>query len=271
MKSKKIIYLLVLPILNLIVLLFLLEVIESFIVVLSSVVLFYLFHSLKISKKYKKKGLNSLFILFYLAILFFPTSHFISYKINDNNYYLSDYLKESAHNRLENEKQYNQFSTLNYEVVKNSLSKENDSILNKLKLFKSIELNYLDSISLSVPEHHKKTKGLSGGGLAPPKYYLTLHRNNDRIDIIHHRNSTIRETLENYLDDYYSFYERSKDVKKEIGFVDFWFASISSFKFSEIIPNTYLTKSLWLFQSIISFILLFYISTNIPQLRINKR
>ena len=97
---------------------------------------------------------------------------------------------------------------------------------------------------------------------------LQLH---NKININYFKNNTIRKTLESYLDGYNSFYERSNDVKKEIGFVDFWFASISSFKFSEIIPNTHLTKSLWLFQSIISFILLFYISTNIPQLIINKK
>jgi hypothetical protein len=215
-----------------------------------------------------------------LAILFFPTFHFISYKINENNYYLSDYLKDSANHRLENEKNSNQFNTFNFDLIKNSLSNENDSTLNKSEFFKLKELNYLDSIRLSgvtfkaisdSTYNYKKYNGLGGGGIKPPKIYLTVFKNNNKINIIYSKNNTIRETLESYINSYNSFYERSNDVKKEIGFVDFWFASISSFKFSEIIPNTYLTKSLWLFQSIISFILLIYISTSIPQLKINKK
>ena len=259
---------------------FFLEINESLIIIPIPIALFYIFYSIKISKKYKNKGLNTLFILSYLAILFFPTFHFISYKINENNYYLSDYLKDSANHRLENEKHDNQFSTFNFEVIKNSLSNENDSTLNKSEFFKLKELNYLDSIRLSSVTfkaisdstyNYRKYNGLGGGGIKRPKIYLTVFKNDNKININYFKNNTIRKTLESYLDGYNSFYERSNDVKKEIGFVDFWFASISSFKFSEIIPNTHLTKSLWLFQSIISFILLFYISTNIPQLIINKK
>ncbi len=103
MKNKKPIYLLTLPILNLLVLLFILELNESLIILPIALALFYLSYSIKISKKYKNEGLNTLFILSYLAILFFPTFHFIGYQINENNYYLSDYLKDSANHRLEDE------------------------------------------------------------------------------------------------------------------------------------------------------------------------
>ncbi|WP_157823395.1 hypothetical protein [Olleya sp. 1-3] len=281
MKNKVNIYLLVLSILNLLILLFFLELKESLIIVPFSFTLLYLFYLLKTSKKYKNEGLNILFILFYLAILFFPTFHFLSYKVNENNYYLSDYLKDAANHRLEIKKNDNQFSTLNFGIIKNILNYESDLTLNKSEFFKLKELNYLDSVRLSGETfkaisdssyNYIKHQRLSGGGLPKPRQntYLTIFKNNNKINLFYLKNQTIRKTLENYLNGYNSFYERTKNINKEIGFIDFWFASISSFKFSEIIPNTYLTKSLWIFQSIISFVLLFYISTNIPQLTIKK-
>ncbi len=281
MKNKKINKLLALPILNLLILMFFLEINESLIIVPITLALLYIFYFIKTSKKYKKKGLNVLFILSYLAILFFPTIHYISYKVNENNYYLSDYLRDSANQRLENEKLDNQFSALNFEIIKNSLIKENDSILNISEFFKLKELNYLDSIRLSdvtlkaISDTLYKTRqnrpGIAGGGIKKPQIYLSVFKDSTQINIYYNKTSEIRKTLKNYLSRYNSYLKRTRYINKEIGFFDFWFASISSFKFSEIIPNTYLTKSLWLFQSIISFILLFYISTTIPQLRINKK
>lgn len=279
MKNKKLIFLFALPIFNLLVLMFFLEINESLIIVLISLAFFYIFYTVKISKKYKNKGLNILFILSYLAILTFPTFHFISYKISKNNYYLSDYIKDSANHRLENEKLDNQFSPLNFEIIKNSLSKENDSTLNKSRFFNLRELNYLDSLRLSnssgkaisATDYPFKQRPTSGGGIKRPKIYLTVFKDKNEINIIYNETNTIRKNLKNYLSNYNSFFERGQDINKEIGFADFWFASISSFKFSEIIPNTYLTKSIWIIQSIISFILLFYISANIPQLAINKK
>ncbi|WP_299112422.1 hypothetical protein [uncultured Winogradskyella sp.] len=271
---------LALPILNLLILMFFLEVNESLIITPILLAILYIYYFIKTSKKYKNRGLNLLFILSYLAILFFPTIHYISYKINENNYYLSDYLKDSANHRLENEKKDKQYSTLNFDIIKNSLISENNSTLNKSEFFKLKQLVYLDSIRLSgvtfeaisdSTYNYKKYSDLGGGGIKPAEIYLTIFKNNNKINIIYSKNRTIRNTLESYLNGYNSFYERTNDVKKEIGFVDFWLASISSFKFSEIIPNTYLTKSLWLIQSIISFILLFYISANFPQLTINKK
>jgi|GEM_PF-7120277 len=200
----------------------------------------------------------------------FPLVHYSLYRSNNRHYFLQDFFYESIKMRLEDEKQSSNYSFERLELLNSILQFESDSVLNlKVNRFinaKVLRLEYLDSIKLLLNGanlHESKRKptpiGSGGGGIPPPHEYLVAFKSGE-ILMLSLSNNTIGEEIEHRIFNQRYFYERELDLSKELSFLDFWISSVSLFNFSEMIPNSTISRLIWLLQSAFTFLFLFYLS-----------
>lgn len=229
------------------------------------------------------KKLKPILLAFCFSIFFFPLLYFAIFKLSPNNFYFQEYFSESLSIRINKEKHSNSYYPEIYDFVNETLEKESDSILYIRYLPGNFRLKYLDSINLYNERYNQKLNfeeyiglfknsggAISGGGSFPdPRegITLTLYKKKNRFKI-HYVGKTIGNYLKDYKKGYNDFENRRQSTIKEIGFIDFWLTSVSLFKFGEIIPNSVLTKILWLIHSSYTFIFLIYVSNLIPRIKL---
>ena len=228
------------------------------------------------------KKLKPIFLAFCFNIFFFPFLYFAIFKLSPNDFYFQDYFNESLSIRINKEKHNNSYYPETYDFVTKILEKEGDSILNNRYLLENFNLKYLDSINLYNDRYNqelsfedyknifKKSGGPISGGVFLPDpregIILTLYKKKKKFEI-HYLGNTIDYYLKDYKARYNAFAKKGQSTIKKISFIDFWLTSVSLFKFGEIIPNSMLTKILWLIHSSYTFILLIYISNLIPKIK----
>ncbi|MBD0833206.1 hypothetical protein [Aestuariibaculum sediminum] len=256
---------------------------DSVLSFLGAAIFYFVISHLLVGGNLEKKGYYILLVLLYLSIWIFPLIHFMFYKYDLNLYYKSDYFTDSVEYRLEQEKHDKMFSEVKHKIVDKALRLEDSLVLGANDYFYFKKLNYLDSITTnrfdgtvikSKSDYLSLKPGpMSGGGIHTQGLYLVLYKNNLKIRLKYDigDSKTLESHLKKYSQNYKNFINRYNDVYEEIGFIDFWLASVSLFKFSELIPNSNLTKLIWLIQSAVSFILLFFISNSLPKISLQTK
>lgn len=238
---------------------------QSLVVTLYIIIIWGLYLLLtRLSKKVSL--LNPFFILLLCnSIIILPSAHYIIYKMDSNNYYFQDYFNLSIRNRLTKEKIINQYDITSYKIVTNTLQKESDSILanDSNVYFKNDHLKYLDSLLITNKDYSRfiphKPIGIPGGGIKEPPIFLTLYKDN-KVVRMYYGHDNIKNILLEYTNEFKNYKKREIDLVNDVNYWDFFLASVSLFKFNEIIPNSVLSKIFWLIQAASSFIFLFYLS-----------
>lgn len=204
-----------------------------------------------------------LIVLLFLQFGGFPLLHYLLYKSENQSYYIQDFYYESLKMRLEFEKLSQNYTFERLEFLNNILHYESDSILS-LKAnrdLKTAELafEFLDSMQVGLKLELLPRPGTGTAGVIKPPEYIFIYKNGEFLKYTF-SNYSIGQLIENDIVEQMDFYERELDLSKELGFLDFWISSVSLFNFSEMIPNSILTRLIWLVQSAITFFFLFYLS-----------
>lgn len=213
-------------------------------------------------KTFKKKTTLILFLSTIIQFIFFPFAHYYLFNKASMNYSLESPLLQSIEQRMLIEMARLKYDEKKVRLLNNILQFENPYVLRSDSIDKANHVEYLDQILL-VSEIYNPPIG-GGGGIIPPqknKEFVTLVKGLDSIKLERKKNESIETILNRYLTKLTEFNLRQRDLRQEVNLFDFWFTSVSLFKFNEIIPISIAAKLIWLIQAIFTFFYLFLVST----------